>query len=79
MIVRITGISIDDSPLSFEPFLTEIHDREMGWDRGHEYMETFVCEHDDFLVQFNSQDYKKFSYDYDLVELSEITCELVRY
>ena len=79
MIVRITGISIDDSPLSFEPFLTEIPDREVGWDRGHEYMETFVCDQDDFLVQFNSQKYNKFSYDYDLVELSQLTNELVRY
>tara|TARA_B100000674_G_scaffold256318_2_gene211329 strand:+ start:692 stop:928 length:237 start_codon:yes stop_codon:yes gene_type:complete len=78
MIVRITGISIDDSPLDVKPFLTEIPDREIGWDRGHDYMETYVCDQDDFLDQFNPDKYKKFSFDFEHVEIEEINGELFR-
>ena len=78
MIVRITGISIDDSPLDMKPFLTEIPDREIGWDRGHDYMETYVCDQDDYLDQFNPDKYKKFSFDFEHVEIEEINGELFR-
>ena len=49
MIVRITGISIDDYPLTMKPFLTEIPNREIGWDQGHDHMEMYVCDQDEFL------------------------------
>ena len=78
MIVRITGISIDDSPLSFEPFLTEIADMEIGWDSGHDFMENFVCDQDEFLDQFDPDNYRKFSFDSECVDLSQLVGETFR-
>ena len=78
MIVRITGISIDDSPLSFEPFLTEIPDMEISWDSGHDFMENFVCDQDDFLDQFDPDNYKKFSFDREHVDISQLVGETFR-
>ena len=78
MIVRITGISIDDSPLTMKPFLTEIPDREIGWDLGHDHMEMYVCNQDDFLDQFDPNNYTKFSFDFEHVEVHEINGEPFR-
>ena len=79
MIVRITGISIDDSLLTMKPFLTEIPDREIGWDLGHDHMEMYVCNQDDFLDQFDPNNYAKFSFDFEHVEVHEINGEPFRW
>ena len=78
MIVRITGIAIDNSHLIMKPFLTEIPDREIGWDRGRDYMEMFVCGQDEFLDQFDPEGYEKFSFDFEYVEIDEINGETFR-
>ena len=78
MIVRVTGISIDDSPLTMKPFLTEIPDREIGWDRGHDHMESYVCDQDEFLDQFDPDGYEKFSFDFEYVEIDKINGEPFR-
>ena len=78
MIVRITGISIDDSLLTMKPFLTEIPDREIGWDLGHDHMEMYVCDEDEFLDQFDPDNYEKFSFDFEHVDIYEINGEPFR-
>ena len=76
MIVRITGISIDDSPLTMKPFLNEIPDREIGWDKGH--MEMYVYDQGDFFDQFDPDNYEKLSFDFEHVEVYEINGEPFR-
>ena len=78
MIVRITGISIDDSPLSFEPYLTEIPDMEIGWDGGHDHIERMI-EGEEFPDEIIDQipdpeNFKSFEFEFDYDHEVTITC-----
>ena len=41
-------------------------------------METYVCDQDEFLDQFDPNDYKKFLFDFEHVEIQEINSETFR-
>ena len=66
MIVRITKMVLDNTPLRFDPFVMDIPDMEIGWDRGYDYMENLID--DLFNEQMCDQgitEYKVFEFDYD--------------
>jgi len=66
MIVRITKLVLDNTPIRFDPFVMDIPDIEIGWDQGHDYMENLID--DLFNEQMCDQgitEYKEFEFDYD--------------
>jgi hypothetical protein len=66
MIVRITKLVLDNTPIKFSPFVMDIPDVEIGWDRGYDYMENLID--DLFNEQMCDQgitEYKEFEFAYD--------------
>ena len=69
MIVRLTKLTIDETPIKFSPFAIEIPDMEIGWDGGHDHIERMI-EGEEFPDEIIDQipdpeNLKSFEFDYD--------------
>ena len=69
MIVRLTKLTIDETPIKFSPFAVEIPDMEIGWDGGYDHIERMI-EGDEFPDEIIDQipdpeNFKSFEFDYD--------------
>ena len=69
MIIRLTKFIVNNKPLKFDPFVTEIPDREIGWDGGYDYMENELVNlfNDELWDQGidPEKDVQSFEFDYD--------------
>ena len=69
MIVRLTKLTIDETPIKFSPFAVEIPDMEIGWDGGYDHIERMI-EGEEFPDEIIDQipdpeNLKSFEFDYD--------------
>ena len=74
MIIRLTELVIDQTPIKFTPFVMEIPDREIGWDGGRDYMENQLMDESftEELIQQLPEEFSDFEFDYDFNY--EISC-----
>ena len=76
MIVRLTELVINETPIKFSPFALEIPDREVSWNGGHDYMEMMIESEtlpDEIVDQISDpENIKSLEFDYDF-EVT-ITC-----
>ena len=76
MIVRLTELIIDKTPINFSPFVLEIPDREVSWDGGHDHVAGMIEGGelpDEIIEQIPApKNIKSFEFDYDF-EVT-ITC-----
>ena len=76
MIVRLTELVINDTPIKFSPFPFEIPDLEVSWDGGYDHVERLIEGEsfpDEIIEQISDpENIKSFDFDYDF-EVT-ITC-----